>query len=240
MSKAKFSCNEKINFAYCDENANVRISNILAMAQQISEDHCDFLGMGYGYFKEKGKAFLLAKLRLNIARLPRGGELIKINTHAFLPNRAIYTRITDFCDENGEVIASLDSRWTLVDIDSHKICRRLPEDIPLPFDDAEDFKDFRSIRNTNPQHIFDVEVRPHQLDVNSHVNNTVYADMVFDVAYKVLPKNYDVKEFQIYYHNEARLGDIIAIGYEIIDNTLYVEGKIGEKSCFEAVMLIEI
>ncbi len=236
MSKAIFEDTELINLAYCDSNGNARISNILAIAQLISEKHCISLDMDYNYFVNKGKAFLLAKLSLDISRLPKGNEKITLRTHAYLPNRAIYNRCTDFIDTQGNVIIKLDSRWTLVDIATHRICRGLPEDIVFPFDEPMKQEDFRCLRPTEKTFLHNLKVLPHMLDVNCHVNNTVYADIVFDAVYNILPITSTPKRFEIYYHNEAKLNDEISVYYQKIDNVLYISGEVNEKKCFETVI----
>ena len=79
---------------------------------------------------------MLAKLALHVTRLPRVDEELTLVTQPERCKRAVNKRITHFYDADGAEVATMDSRWVLIDTEKRMILRKHPEQ----FDDqwAED------------------------------------------------------------------------------------------------------
>lgn len=234
MADKTYEMKQTVGYAFCDPNGQARLSYLLAMAQQVSMEHCDSAGVGGWFFHEHGMAFLLAKLRLEIPRTPRGGEKLTLFTCPNLPVRAQYRRCTDFSAANGELCCRMDSRWVLVDIESRRVLRRLPDGINLPFLDAEELVDFRPSPPPNLTLQEEVAVRYSMLDVNNHMNNTVYGDIITNLLSRQLTQGKRILSIEIFYHREALPGDSLAMWCDENENSFFIRGMIGEVVCFEA------
>ena len=97
----------RVQECFCDMFYNMPLSYMLKEAQQISGEHCETLGIGNDYMKGIGKAFLLAKLKVDIARQPKGGEEITIKTVPYLPRMFAYPRFTYFMDQQGNTLVTV-------------------------------------------------------------------------------------------------------------------------------------
>lgn len=234
MGEKTYQMNHGVEYAYCDRRGETRLSYLLAMAQQISMEHCDSVGAGGQYFYDRGMAFLLAKLRLEIPRSPQGGETLTLLTKPNLPLRAQYRRLTDYYDGQDTLCCHMDSRWVLVDIASRRMLRRMPEGLELPFLDAEEMEDFRPSLPKDLTLREEVTVRCSMLDINNHMNNTVYGDIITNLLEHRLMAGERIRTIEIYYHREALYGDKLSLWCGEDGNRFFVRANIGEASCFEA------
>lgn len=226
--------------AYCDPHHQARLSWMLAAAQQISMEHCTSAGIGGSYFRDRGLVFLLAKLHLDIYRIPSGGEEVELFTQPNLPHRAQFRRATRFTATDGSLLAEMDARWVLVDIASRQILRRLPADISLPFLDAEPLPDLRpALPAGELQRCDEVPVRYSMLDINGHVNNAVYGDLVCNLLEGRLLAGERLRSVDIFYHREALPGSTITLYKQEEGNRFFVRGSVGDSVCFEACGQLE-
>lgn len=239
MSEKTHQMNHGVEYAYCDRQGEARLSYLLAMAQQISMEHCDSAGVGGQFFCDRGMAFLLAKLRLEIPRVPLGGETLSLLTKPNLPIRAQYRRLTDFFDDSGALCCHMDSRWVLVDMASRRMLRRMPDGIDLPFLDGEEMEDFRPSPPRNLTLREEVTVRCSMLDINNHMNNTVYGDIITNLLEHRLMAGERIRSVEIFYHREALHGDTLSLWCGEDGSRFFIRASVGEVCCFEAAGELE-
>ena len=219
-----------------DFRGDVRISNLLKYAQHVATYHCEDLGIGRDYMLGLGKVFLLGKMRGVINRLPRSTEKLTVKTTPFEPVRAQYQRLIDFYDESGALVVQLDTRWLLVDVDSKRIVRRMPQELEGYFNPPDEFEDFRIPKCIEFEPSHDVTVRYSHIDLNMHLNNTVYADLMCDCLQNEIMQGSEnpIQEFMIVYHSEAVLGETVSMKVGKTETGFVCEGTKGEISCFES------
>ena len=136
----------------------------------------------------------------------------------------------------------MDSRWVLVDTDTHRILRRPPEAFAaLPFDEEVPFAlnmEIPKPESTEPAGTARADYT--LCDTNRHLNNTHYAD----VACNALPleelERRAVRRIALNYHSEVPAGESFELERGRLDeNTWYVAGQRGGKRCFEAKLTLE-
>lgn len=239
MSEKTYRHTRPIEYAFCDHRGDARLSYLLAAAQQISMEQCDLLGIGGGHLHSLGVAFLLAKLKLDIPKTPHGGEQVELFTQPHLPTRAQYRRCTDFTAADGGLLARMDARWVLVDIQSRRLLRRLPEGLAMPFLDAEELQDFRPAPPEVQTPAEEAVVRCSMLDINGHMNNAAYGDLIMNLLEPRLLADKRISSVEIYYHREALAGDKILLYLGGEGDSFYIRGMINEQCCFEACGKVE-
>ena len=127
MAETKFYTEQfRVMDCDCDMNHRLTAGAFLRLAQQISTDQCESIGMNDDFYRQNHAVFLLAKQALQVDRVPRGGEVLTLVTMPEQCKRAVFKRVTEARDEKGERVALLDSRWVLVDTDTRRILRRPP------------------------------------------------------------------------------------------------------------------
>lgn len=143
-----------------------------------------------------------------------------------------------FDNNSGKRILRATSSWLIVDLNSKSvvnIAQKYPDF--LPFTKREDdlsLQKLKSLTDFDTEKIF--TVRYDDLDINNHVNNTVYIEWAIEALDYDFRKSHNIKTLDIYYKHEAKYGDDIVsqVKYNeenkttehIIKNT-----KTGEELC---------
>ena len=119
-----------------DHLGHVKLGALLRYAQQVATAHAEAVGLNDALYRETHTAYVLAKLALHVTRLPLVDEELTLITQPERCKRAVNKRITHFYDADGAEVATMDSRWVLIDTEKRMILRKHPEQ----FDDqwAED------------------------------------------------------------------------------------------------------
>lgn len=244
MAQTKFYTEQfRVMDCDCDMNCRLTPGAFLRMAQQISTDQCESIGMNSAFYRENHAVFLLAKLAMKMERVPENGEVLTLVTMPEQAQRAVYKRVTEALDERGERVALLDSRWVLVDTDTRHILRRAPQAFAaFPFEEKVPFTLDVTIpkpEQTSPAGL--VEATYSRCDSNGHMNNTRYADAAADALPLDALRTGAVKGMVITYHNELPAGESARlVRGQNGDGSWYVAGQRADgKPCFEAVLTVE-
>lgn len=223
----------------CGPGGIMKPGFLLRHFQQISGEHVAELGMDYRKLLECRQVFLLSKIHLKVLRMPIGGENITVVTTPKQPVSAQFIRVNEAFDEKNQRILQMDTAWLLVDPVDRKIYRpkmykgRLPELEPDP-----EASQIGKKRLAAPEHLLSAEsrkVRRSDIDVNCHVNNAVYADIIMDA----LPDGDfgKLKEMYIHYRSEAREGEELSLFYAALpDGEWYVSGNKKDSLSFESLV----
>ena len=83
-------------------------------------------------------------------------------------------------------------------------------------------------------------VRYSHLDVNGHLNNTVYGDLVCDVLPFEELVNRGIREFRIVFRHEARYGEELGLQlfHDREEDCWYVAGHRTDGLCFESQVVL--
>ena len=223
-----------------DHLGNVKPGALLRYAQQIATTHAEAAGLTDEVYTATRTAFVLAKLALHIDRTPRVDEELTLVTQPERCKRAVNKRITHFYDASGAEVVTMDSRWVLIDTEKRMILRKHPpqfadqwaEDVPIELP--------MKLPRLAPE---DCEVLGEQqavysrCDMNGHLNNTRYADIVCDAVPWEVWDTAQIRDFTISYHREVPRGENFTLRRAALpDNQFYFDGEREGKSAFEAVV----
>jgi len=241
MSEVKLSKIFKVEYSSCDVKNEMNLSYILKKSQEISMQHCDEMEIGTDFLSTVNKVFLLAKMKVTVFQMPKGGDILKIKTIPYLPERLQFQRINRFYNDNDKLMIDVDSRWILVDTTTGRISR----DIPKKFVDCMAFnapkhpEDFKIKKYDDMNFVESIKVRYSQIDTNNHLNNAAYADIICNCAEKNLTDK-SIKDFSIVYHHEAKYSKIINLYTTHKDDMLYVKGILEDGGlCFESSLTLK-
>ncbi|MDD4124711.1 MAG: thioesterase [Eubacteriales bacterium] len=217
-------------------DGTVKLSALMKHMQQAACDDLDQFGATYANMRGDDLVFVIIKMGIAFkAEIKKGDEIeiMTLNTDiqgiVFIREFVIY--------KSGLPVAQATTHWVLM-----SYSKRIPvrpsmlkytttnpemalEGVNLPRKLLEEMR-FES--ETEHRVVFS------ELDENSHMNNTVYADLIYDYAPYNIEKH--VKTCRIYYNGEARLGDILNIKVKKTESGHIVScvNKESGKSCFEA------
>ncbi len=224
-----------------DLNGRLKMSALLRYVQQISTDHCTELGITGEDYQRTHSAFLLAKTSVEIYEDMMVGDTLCLVTHPGIAVKAVYPRYTEIFNKEGKLAASVDARWILVDTESRRIYRHKPEDLCLDFgnETVPLHEDLSIPKEKEAEEVGEETVRYSRLDINHHLNNTEYADIVCDYLPVELICEKPVRKLILHYHQEVKLGETVKILRKEREEGWYVCGALPEKKAFEALIRFE-
>jgi acyl-CoA thioesterase FadM len=168
----------RVRFDEATPTGSLRTSVLLRYAADLAAFHSDLRGFGRAWYQERGLAWLVRGVELDVlGRVGYGQELIG-TTEAIAARKVIARRRTEFRTTSGELTATLTVDWALTSAGGAPT--RIPPIFATVFTMPEQtFAPIR-VRSLPPDGVpiatLDLDVRPQELDPMGHVNNAVYAD----------------------------------------------------------------
>ena len=207
----------------------------LRFQQEAGERHFGAGGLGFQGVAEHGLAFVIVQNNCRVIRRPAACEEITVKTWSRCVKGAKFYRCYRFEDAEGNVLIDSVGVFVLVDVNHHTMLRpsQFPYDMPHCPDGDNTCPDPVRLRlpeaaEACPAHT----VRLSELDFNAHLNNTRYADIVFDCLPADAAATMD--GFSIAFMHEAKAGDVLALTRAYDNGAWYVQAQNGENTCFTA------
>ncbi|MGN0975229.1 MAG: acyl-[acyl-carrier-protein] thioesterase [Gemmiger sp.] len=225
-----------------DSRGNIQPGGILRFAQQVATDQCIQYGITDEVYQKTHTAYVLAKLAVHFERVPKVDEHLTFLTMPESLKRAVNKRITQVLDEEGKEAALVDSRWVLIDTDRRVILRKHPPEVCGPWAERVDRElTMKMMKAAESESLGQCCATYSRCDMNGHLNNTRYADIVCDALPLEEMEHKIVSDLLIFYHKEVPMGESFELFRARIDeNCWYFYGAKDDKKCFEAnVCLLE-
>ena len=236
----KWTENYRINSHDCDSSGKVRPSLILRYMQETANLQLRALGPTRDELLRDDRAFILSRINMSIYANLYAYENITVSSWACESRGVSFNRCYQI-RSNGELIAEAASVWGLIGISDRKIYR--VEDVILGFDTDEPLEIDTPKRVRIPRDIplSLVGERPivySDLDVNQHMNNTNYPDMLCDFIPDAVNKR--MLNISISFAGEAKLGETLKVYMNHSDDqyffrTVRADGSVN----VEAVLMID-
>jgi acyl-ACP thioesterase len=205
------------------------------MVHVAADENASELGTGFREMSANGQTFVLQRFSVRALRMPEYGETVRIRTWPDGTDRGTFIRKGDFFDTSGKKIMEWASLWILFDLIERKILRPSALKCELPFFNNHDVE-FSPQKIILPQDgLSEISRHAHtvryaDVDTNNHMNNSIYADLVFN-ALDAMPWT----EIHINYLAEAKQGEEINIAAYMQGDNFYVIGKKNpSQNCFSA------
>ena len=208
-----------------DRWSTLRPAAIMDLFQDVAGRHANELGAGTDALMKKNVVWILVKLRFRVLKDARMYQRVRVRTWPLPPQRISYEREYVITDDNGETIVEGSSEWVLMDFSDRRIVK-LDDIYPL-----ERFCEKRNYEERFPRlRAFEGEGETYSFlpsysdfDMNGHVNNTKYANFVFDA---LSPDHaFSLKEFRMEYHREVLPGERLNIVLAHQDGAILARGE---------------
>ena len=205
-----------INDAAVDCFGRLKPSMLLFYVQEVAGIHAASLGAGYDALISKNLFWAILRTRVQITRLPRTGETIRLETWPLPTTRVAYPRSVVAYDADGNEVFRAISLWCLMDRTSRSMV--LPgksgvlvngtlrgNELAVPGSLA-----IKGLGNSYRRQVLFSD-----LDVNGHMNNTRYMEWCCDLLPSTFHQSHPPVEFTIYYHAEALEGEQLDMHYDM-------------------------
>lgn len=164
----------RVPFHHADPSGAVGVVSLADYLQQAAGEHAEDLGAGAERLAKDGLFWVLTRLFVRIARAPRGGETIEIETWPSQRPRQLFLRDFRVRGEDGAEIVTATSHWALIDAARRKAVTGpawLADRIAFDPVRAAVFPDTAPRRIERVERSEDVKPRWADIDANGHVNN---------------------------------------------------------------------
>ncbi len=172
-----YSFDSRVRYSEINRMGKLDIIAIINYFQDCSTFQSEMLDLGVDQLKELKKAWVLNLWQIEINRYPELAQDISIGTWSY-GSKGIYGyRNFIINDANEYRCVNADSLWVLIDVETGKPIRVMPEDIEkYPKEEAIPMKDYgRKISFFGEgAKEKDFTVRKYHIDTNGHVNNGWY------------------------------------------------------------------
>ena len=208
--------NFSINDAAVDCFGRLKPSMLLFYVQEVAGIHATSLGAGYDALAVKNLFWAILRTHVQISRLPRSGETIRVETWPMPTSRVAYPRSVVAYDEADNEVFRAISLWCLMDTNTRSMV--LPGKSGVMVDGTLRGNELAvpgSLTIKALEHTASRKVLFSDLDRNGHMNNTRYMEWISDLLPSAFHQCHDPKEFTICYHSEAMEGEPLDIHYEM-------------------------
>jgi acyl-CoA thioesterase FadM len=168
----------RVRFDEATPSGGIRTSVLLRYAADAASYHSERRGFSRSWYRDRGLAWLVRGVELELRRPIRYGDELVGTTEATAARKVLARRRTEFHAADAQLVAVVVVDWAL--ISDAGIPTRIPAGLGVAFGMAEEgFVPVR-VRTRAPldrePRGLELTVRPQELDPMDHVNNAVYLD----------------------------------------------------------------
>lgn len=203
-----------------DPRSRLTARALCAYLQEVAGVHAEQLGASMARLAESGLAWVLHRLKLEVADQARLGDTLDILTWPTRFDRVLAER--DFVVSRGEgVMALATSRWAMADLKARRPVR-MPEFV-LAIGGEEGPPTVEMGKGALPEvtraavsRTF--HVRRADLDVVRHVTNTQLVSWVAETVPEELEETHRLAGLEAVFQRECRLGDVVVSEAQALDD----------------------
>lgn len=211
---------------YVDRFGRLRASKLLFLAQEAAGRHSALLGTDRDSLEDRNLFWAVTRTRVQITRLPRTGEQVRLQTWPMPATRVAFPRSVIALDSGGRELFRCISLWVLMDRTSRAMV--LPGKSGIRVEGLTRGDELAAPGSLMPRDLDSSAariVRFTDLDVNGHMNNARYFDWIYDLLPAAFHEAHPIREFTIVYASEALEGQELTLSWQILeDGAMQVEG----------------
>ena len=220
----------QLRYTDVDAYDSLKLSSLLSFLEESACLSADELGFGYDDVAPKHFGFIVVNWYIKLFKSIKLGDVLTVHTWPLKPRRLIFLRDYElYCGE--EKVGVCSARWCMIDTDKF---------MPVPtsaffcenfFDGYNtersiDFNDWKIPSIECGETVYSKKVMFSDYDHYFHVNNTKYADFMFDVFSVDELRGKSLSSVQITYVKQCKEGEQITFSKDKKDGFYLVEGKV--------------
>jgi len=217
----KHTENYRVAIHDTDVNNIVSASAVLRYMQEAGNLQCEGTNADTKKLRAEGKAFILSKLSMNIYKPLYAYDQIIAQSWPCDSKGMSFNRCARIL-RDGNIIAELATVWAFVNLNDRKLIRVTDFDVDMSLDEPLELDmpaRVRIPRNAELSLVGERTAMYSDIDINNHVNNTNYIDMLCDFIPNM--KGLRVISVIINYINEMPLGETVKVYSLENDGTYY-------------------
>lgn len=220
MAGTIFSENYRIANFETDIRSDVTLQYLLDVIVQVSEDQSQNLQVGTNIVQQSGVTWVVIQYDVDINRLPKANESVKIQTQGTSYTRNFADRHFWIRDMDDNILVSVNSLWVMMNLDTRKMVK-IDVDVVTPYGSEkvkriEKMRKIKKVEGINPTEM-KYPVCFTDIDFNGHVSNTRYIGWMSNTLDYDFLKNHVATKFSVKFADEVRYGDHVVSQAEIVE-----------------------
>lgn len=218
----RWSKEYEVRYHDTDANELVSPSFLFKYLQETAMNQMKAQRPSYSELFHQNKAFILSGIRVEIYGTLSFGEIIQVSTWGSPARGFTFPRSYQIM-RGDEIICEANSTWALVDTHSKKLIKATDVELNYALDQPLELENnvrFRIPSELTLSLVGEYTIRYSDTDVNGHMNNTNYPNMLLNAMPD--PQNKLIKSIAISYQNEARNGDYLKLYMGKMDGKYYM------------------
>lgn len=197
-----------------DFTNRLRTDSLFILLQDTAAAHADLLNLGYKSLIGHNFAWVLSWVKVEFDSLPCFGDEIKIKTWPKKKYKLYSLRDFYVHNNNGQIIIKATTAWLPINMKTKRIIDTASLPAPINYQENESAIDELPEKIAEPvkrEFVFSRQMRYTDLDLNQHVNNIQYIEMIMDSFSKEQYEKYRLKSIAINFVSESKYDDEIEI-----------------------------
>lgn len=189
---------------------SLKLSAFVNHMQEISSLHASYNGCGAEHIISRGYAWMISRYHIDVKKFPKMNEIVNLETWVYGNPDPFTLREYKMTDADGNILVRATCSWLIYDLKAKQVTpvSQVVDHPILPERMVNDsFEKLPEPTQEDNEKTF--SVRMHDLDINSHVNNKVYAEWALEAVPVEIVQHYDLKHFEIVFKRQAFYGDTI-------------------------------
>ncbi len=190
----------------------LRLNNLINLMLETSGEDSVKNGVSFESLLTEDYTWVISKWKLEIKRPIMKDEKISIKTWPSSFRKIYAFREYQVSDKNGDIVVKATAVFVLVDLKEKKSVL-IPDKVALKYNliNQKNFNKIEKIIKPEKISIVDeFKIRPTNIDINGHVNNSVYLDWIENTINANRPKAF-INEINMIYKKEIRNKDRVFI-----------------------------
>ncbi len=216
-----------------DMHGRWRASGIFMAMQEAAGAQCEPYGLGLAAMRAQGLAWVLARARLTMERLPAIGEAVTVRTWPKPAQHLFFPRNYRFSVDGAEV-GTASTLYVQLDTATRRMAKPwLADNTELTCDSEPALPMPGGIAVLDaPTEALTRAARYSDLDINGHVNNTRYLDWFCDCFDSSHHARWSLREVLIHYSREIRAEETATLVLQHRDGQSVLRGAVDGAACF--------
>ncbi len=217
-------------------------TSLLAYFEDVACMHSEIAGFGINDMEKTKRTWVLLEWRIEVKKRPLFNDTLKVKTWSRKIDKFYAFRDFEIINKNNEIVAIATSKWLFIDIEKGKLIK-VGEDVSKVYEqenksvfEEKDLPKFAEPTEFSKE--IEYKITKNMIDVNNHLNNIYYMDIVKECVPEELFTN-EVNQFEILYKKEIKLGETVKALYTKTDEFDYVTIKSNDKKIVHAVIRLK-
>ena len=202
---------------HADAKQQASLFSLFCFLQESAWKHAETNDFGWARLSKSNCFWALSRIKVRINAYPKWNDEIRLETWSKAPNTLMAHRDFEIFDAANERILAASSAWLILDIDTRRPQRMSMLEGRLPILEGREAPTatIRKIPTAPKESDANTYLVPYSaIDMNGHVNNANYVQWTLDAFPSDFIVEHDVREIEINYLHESRIGERYRVNIE--------------------------